>query len=334
MYWEPGDEIVVFCGEKSGKYTTDIAAPSGTASFKGTLGSDTLPEELDLWAVYPYSSDAVFDGETITTVLPSEQTARDGSFGKGMNIAVAHSNSTDIQFYNVGGGIRFSIAEDGVKKVMFEGLKGEIISGRIKIGFKEGRPVVKEVTDGSQFITLLPPVGKKAFEKDTWYYIVAIPGSLDGGYKLRFYKDSDYARKVSEKAATVKRSAYSDVEKADNGIKYEGITTHFPETKEEWEQSFDLTEEIGRQVAHLMDSLSVAGSEEYDFYSELIGKIEGVALFFKALIRFVKTVEIDKRQCTPMVSFRIVGELSHKLITQVKVFIVVRSCRTEIEIHQ
>ena len=235
VFWEPGDEIMVFTGEKSAKFTTDITASSATATFKGTFGEETWPEDIDLWAVYPYSEEAMFDGETITTTLPSEQVARAGSFGKDMNLAIAHSFGTTLQFYNVCGGIRFSVTEEGIKKVMFEGLNGEIISGKVKIGLSEdGKPVIQEVTGGSQFITLLPPSGRETFQKDTWYYIVAIPGALEKGYKLRFYRDTDYARRVSEKGVEIKRSIYGSIEKADEGIEYEVQTTHFPETEEEW----------------------------------------------------------------------------------------------------
>ncbi len=134
VFWEPGDEITVFMSEKAAKFTTDKTAASGTATFKGTFGDQGWPEEPDLWAVYPFCEDAVFDGETITTTLPSEQVAREGSFGKDMNLSIAHSNYSTLQFYNVGGGIRFSVLEEGIKKVMFEGLSGEIISGKVKIG--------------------------------------------------------------------------------------------------------------------------------------------------------------------------------------------------------
>lgn len=253
VYWEPGDEIAVFMGEQSAKFTTDITAASGTATFKGTFGDQGWPEKLDLWAIYPFSEEAVFDGETITTTLPSEQVAREGSFGKDMNLAIAHSNSSTLQFYNVGGGIRFSVLEEGIKKVMFEGLSGEIISGKVKIGLDEsGKPEVKEVTGGSQFLTLLPPSGKETFEPGAWYYIVAIPGTLDGGYKLRFYKDSDYARKVSEKAVQIKRSIFGNIEKADEGIEYEPQATHFPETKEDWITSVNLTNQINDRINSLL----------------------------------------------------------------------------------
>ncbi len=274
VYWEPGDEIAVFMGEKSANFTTDITAASGTATFKGTFGDTTWPEEPDLWAVYPYSEEATFDGETITTVLPSEQVAREGSFGKDMNLSIAHSTSASLQFYNVGGGIRFSVTEEGIKKVMFEGLSGEIISGKVKIGLDEnGKPVVQEVTGGSQFITLLPPAGKETFEPGAWYYIVAIPGSLEGGYKLRFYKDSDYARKVSEKKVEIKRSTFGNIEKADEGIEYEATTTHFPVTEKEMKESNQIAMDIASSISHLVQDYENLKPQEL---AESINAIDGV----------------------------------------------------------
>ena len=276
VFWEPGDEIAVFTGEQSAKFTTDITAASGTATFKGTFGDATWPEDIDLWAVYPFSEDAVFDGETITTTLPSEQVAREGSFGKDMNLAISHSNSSTLQFYNVGGGIRFSVTEEGIKKVMFEGLSREIISGKVKIGFEDGLPVVKEVTGGSQFITLLPPTGQETFQPGAWYYIVAIPGSLEGGYKLRFYKDTDYARKVSEKAVEIKRSVFGNVEKADDGINFEPQTTHFPETDDEIVVSVALTQSIHKEVYSILWENKYSGEKDINEIVEEILQIDGV----------------------------------------------------------
>ena len=262
VLWEPGDEIAVFSGELSGKFVSSLKKkPSAAAVFKGELGLESWPEEMDIWAVYPYSEDAFFDGETITTTLPSEQIAKDGMFGKDMNLAIAHSNTSTLQFYNVGGGIRFSVTEEGIKKVIFEGLNGEIISGKVKIGFdKDGLPEIQEITKGSQFITLLPPDGQETFEKDTWYYIVAIPGSLEKGYKLRFYKDTDYARKVSDNAMKIKRSFYRDMAEADEEIEYEAQTTHFPDTKKEWKGSLQISYSIADEFDEIKKGIIDSGT--------------------------------------------------------------------------
>lgn len=221
VYWEPGDEIKVFVDGKSGKFTTDITASSASATFKGTLGDDAWTEGMELWAVYPYSKDAVFSGGTITTTLPSEQVARFGSFGKGMNLSVAHSSGDRLQFYNVGGGIRFRLTQEGIKKVTFEGYGGEFLSGTVKIGFDEnGKPVVREVADGSRVITLLPPSGNDSFPTNVWFYCVAIPGSLASGYKLEFYRESEYSRMASDKAVTIKRSIFGSIDNADEGCEF------------------------------------------------------------------------------------------------------------------
>ena len=279
VLWNPGDEIAVFSGELSGKFESTLKKkPSSAAVFRGDLGLEAWPEELDIWAVYPYSEEASFDGETITTVLPSEQIARDGEFGKDMNLAIAHSNTSTLQFYNVGGGLRFSVTEDGIKKVIFEGLSGEIISGKVKIGFSEdGVPEIRKVVSGSQFITILPPDGQETFQKDTWYYIVVIPGSLEHGYKMRFYKDSDYARKVSNNALKIKRSFYRDLENADDGIEYDVQTIHFPETKEEWKESLQLSYSIADEFDEIENAIINSGTSiAIEDLRDRVSLIEGV----------------------------------------------------------
>ena len=223
VYWEPGDGISVFSGEKSGKFTTDITASSATASFIGTLGKDAWTEGMDLWAVYPYSSDAVFSDETITTVLPAQQVARAGSFGKDMNLAIAHSTTSELQFYNVGGGVRFSLSQDGITEVVLEGLNGETLAGKIKVGFQDGKPTVLDVTEGSTSITVSPAEGE-SFKKDTWYYLVAIPGALEKGFKLHFLTADNLGSRVFDKAVTIKRSLFGTLTHADEGATYTPVS--------------------------------------------------------------------------------------------------------------
>ena len=123
VWWEPGDEIAVFWKGWCGKFVSDLSAPASTATFLGSLAGWTGGSEI--WAVYPYSDEASFDGQCITTTLPSRQTARAGSFAKDMNLAIAKSVNRTLEFYNVGGGVCFSVAEDSVKKVIFEGLNDD-----------------------------------------------------------------------------------------------------------------------------------------------------------------------------------------------------------------
>ena len=224
VYWEWGDEIAVFSGTQKGCFYTSISEPSDTAPFYGYLDDGSTGAGMDLWALYPYSWAASFENESITTVLPARQVAREGSFGKGMNLAVAHSaTGSTLQFYNVGGGVRFSVQEDGIREVVFQGLDGEWLSGKIRIGFRDGLPAVLDVEKGRQSLSLFAPNGG-TFQKDTWYYFVAIPGALEKGFEMHYFKEDAHGFRVFEKSVTVKRSTYGTITHADEGVAYSAFS--------------------------------------------------------------------------------------------------------------
>lgn len=224
VYWEPGDEIAVFMGEKSAKFTTDITAASGTATFKGTFGDESWPEEPDLWAVYPYSEEAVFDGETITTTISSVQIAREESFAQGANVSIAHSTSSNLQFYNVCGGVRFTVEEEGISSVRFVSSNHEPIAGKVKVSFKNDLPYIDSVIKGEDSIVLYAPEGT-AFVPGKFYYFTALPVSLSAGYTLSLFRDNQSASKEYQDMITIKRSLFGTLKNVDKGIEYHEIVT-------------------------------------------------------------------------------------------------------------
>ncbi len=224
VFWEKGDEIKVFAGTASGRFVSDVESGiASTAIFTGSLGG-AWTEGSPLWAVYPFSDEAVLEGETLTAELPAVQTARSMSFAQNMNLSVARTTTASLQFYNVGGGVCFTLMEGGIQKVVFEGLNGEILAGKVKIAFQEDRPVVQEVVEGSTTVTLEAPEGKTLEGDGVWYYIVALPGTLEKGFKLSFYKGNTVAQKTFAKTVTVKRSIYGEVPNADAGASYVPVT--------------------------------------------------------------------------------------------------------------
>lgn len=251
VFWESGDDIAVFSGNRSARFVTDLDIESPAASFSGELPG--WVEGQELWAVYPYSEEASFDGQTITTVLPAVQVARAGSFGQGMNLSVAKAFENTLYFYNVGGGIRFSVLEEGVKRVVFEGRNGEELAGTVKIGFDENEfPKVQEVISGFTSVTLLPPEGQEYFDTDVWYYMVAIPGPLEKGYKMTLVKDDYYGERFNFQSLSIKRSIYGSIMYADNGVEFDNPIIHFPETESEWAESIALTESLSDKIQPLI----------------------------------------------------------------------------------
>ena len=210
LYWQPGDQISLFygMGDNGGrKFTSTITQDALKANFRGTIdvitggGEDSQIEEPYFWGVYPYREDIVCDGTTITTTLADVQTAVEGNFDRGLFISVGRSKGMEMPFYNVCGGIRFSVCHEGIVQIIFSGNNNEVLAGRVKVGFgSNGKPEVQEVLDGKTTITVNAPNGG-TFEVGKTYYLITLPrtgdNSLSVGMRASFVKEdmTNYFRK-------------------------------------------------------------------------------------------------------------------------------------------
>lgn len=222
VLWEPGDEIKLFFNGNGSRLTSSLTAPAGVSSFSGTFNgvisfSEGFSDATPLWGLYPYRADATADNKSVTTTLPSEQTGRAGSFAKGTFITLAKSHDLKMGFYNVCGGVRFSLVNDNIKEVVLEGRNGEDLAGKVKLTFDGNYPVVSEVLSGGKSITLTAPNGG-CFEKGEWYYIVVLPGTLSNGFKLTLNTADKYAVRESSSSVTVKRGVFGNLEDVDKGL--------------------------------------------------------------------------------------------------------------------
>ena len=252
IFWEDGDAIMVYFLDAE-KFTTSLSAPSRTADFTGTQRWDiyaSRPDfefDLDLWALYPYEAAGqkrwcIDNNETVNyieTAVPYIQTATVGTFDRAAFLSAAQgivnsSRSMDaLTFYNVCGGVKFSIQEEGVEKVVLFANGGEKLAGDVRVSFDtDGKPYCyipsPGVTLGPQkeysHIELRAPEGE-TFEKGKWYCIAAIPATLEQGFTLRFTKKVNGLEVVAGEyvhsdPVTVKRAVWGKVGDADEGDIY------------------------------------------------------------------------------------------------------------------
>ena len=226
VYWEAGDVINVFFKGNGGRFVsqnTDLAAVTDFAgTFYGLVGANEGAGSSNaIWGLYPYRADATSDGQSVTTTLPDIQTARAGSFAKNTHISLACAQNLDLAFYNVTGGLRFSVTQEGIKSVTFEGNNGETLAGTIKLAFTNGIPVVQEVSEEKTSITLKAQSGT-TFQVGEWYYLSAIPGSLSNGFTLTFNTEDKSAQLVSKGPVSFKRGVYGSLANVDAGLVFKG----------------------------------------------------------------------------------------------------------------
>lgn len=216
IYWKPGDEINIFYGTTGTHYTSQNAVNATTAVFSTSdvIGSTESASE-NIWGLYPYNSSATCTGSAVNTTLPSTQYGVPGTFDDDLFITLAHNTSTVLKFYNVCGGIKFSLSRDDITTVTFRGNNNEDIAGDISLAFSESLPTVS-VTSGEKEITLTPKAGG-TFASGEYYYIVLNPVTLSSGFTMTFDTDTQIGTfEYTAKAITLKRAVFSKKDNIDS----------------------------------------------------------------------------------------------------------------------
>ncbi len=221
VWWAGEESINVFTSSgKSAKFTSTGTEARATAEFTGAFDSAVSKGET-FYAVYPYSENNSFSDGKITMTVPSEQTAVEGSFADDLFPSIAVSQSNEFSFLHVCGGFRFTLSQEGIKRIIFEAGGHQPIAGKASVRFDDaGIPIAEiAVENGHSAIAINAPEGD-VFKIDTWYYIAAVPAKLTGGYRLSFYKDGSWGSKTFSTAVTVKRGVFGGRHSVDSDVTF------------------------------------------------------------------------------------------------------------------
>ena len=227
ILWTPYDEINVFFGSEGFRYVSQNSQNAANAVFRSTdEGAEMAEGEADsIWGLYPYDRDAVCDGASVTTTLPGTQRGVPETFDDDLFITLAHSTTNTLKFFNVCGGVRFSLTRSDIASVTFKGNNGEDIAGDISLTFVNGVPKAT-VVNGLQEITLTPRNGR-TFEKDVNYCIVVLPVTLSGGFTITFTTENGTVAEFeyTDKPITIKRSTFGRKADFDSYSTFVGFKT-------------------------------------------------------------------------------------------------------------
>ena len=225
IWWSANEEINAFFGSRfAGRFTSTNTTTAETATFQGALNVlvGTIEEENDLseyWAVYPYNAGNTCDGHSVTLPVSSEQTASAGTFADKFFPAVANSKTLELAFYNVCGGARFSVTQEGVTKVIFKSNDGSPMAGKVKVGFgDDDKPQLLEFTEPVDSVIVSAPEG--GFVPGTNYFAAMLPQTHAGGMSVALFTSDKKANKSLSSSITVHRSSFGILDNLDEGLVY------------------------------------------------------------------------------------------------------------------
>lgn len=263
VFWQPGDQIAVFFNSVKVPFTSYNSVDAASAYFVGNLdlttahneGSDgTLTGEYAYLGLYPlyipgmysenndfywthnrdlyhmyyeYQSDqsicSCSEGIVSTAMFPWQRGV-EGTFDRFLNIAFAQSaDYHELSFYNVLGGIRFTVQSPDITRITFRSNKGESLAGQFSVKMDaNGKPSITDVSIPYDAVTVSLD-DDKPFTPGEWYYLMMFPGVLSEGYTMEFYKADAMAKKVVSSSTEVKRSVFGSLQNPDQGLTYEPL---------------------------------------------------------------------------------------------------------------
>ena len=213
--WTAGDKITVHNGVKGFEFVSDVQEACKSAEFTYN-GGDFTAGSGAVVAVYPAGEwNADIAAKTVSVSVPAVQKAVAGSYDPDAAVSVAYSTDDHLRFKNTTALLKFKVAGDGIKRVVFEGLGGEAVCGDIDVAFTEDGQGVAGVTvmDASEG-TRVVLEADSAFDPQQTYYMAVIPQAFEKGFAFYFQvsgSDMLYTAKEYAKGYDLKRNVVLNV---------------------------------------------------------------------------------------------------------------------------
>lgn len=224
VFWSPGDEIAVFT--KAGapaRFTSSETQPKQRVSFQGKVDDKPYAASY-LYAVYPYDPSTTFDGSTFHATVPALQTAVEDSFDPKAFLSGGSSRTQSVSFKHLGGGVKFSVTEEGITAVTLYGVNEEPLAGQVDFAIgSDGVPTLKSVPGPEAYVTLTAPDGG-TFEPGKYYHIATLPASLPDGFTLLFEReDGRVASRTVSQAVEIQRTHFLKLTEADRDLTFTDV---------------------------------------------------------------------------------------------------------------
>lgn len=186
ILWVEGDAISVF--DDSGSCTghlfeSELSEDRTWARFRGQIAEGS--QSLNI--VYPYDAAASCSGTTLTTTLPTTQTATPGSFANGAALAFASCSlgqyyipTEDIIFEPLTAVLAFTMPSyiEGASSVVVSANNEAHIAGTVNVN--TATAAISSVS-GSNSVT----VAVNELTAGSTYYVSIAPGTYEGGFSFR-----------------------------------------------------------------------------------------------------------------------------------------------------
>lgn len=217
VLWQPNDVIRAYTEGYSGDLQSVNTANVQSTYFSGDVYADpdVVGTSDKVWAAYPASAVRAFSNGEFCLSQSDTIKAVAGSFDPSAFICIASSATDALQFYNVLGGICFTVLGSEINCVTLTGNSDEPLCGDFEATLSN-LPEITSVSNPKTAITLIADEGEYLVPGE-WYFIPILPANFKKGFTLEF-KNGDVliATTVLDKEVKIARSMFGRIPIADS----------------------------------------------------------------------------------------------------------------------
>ena len=198
--WDIGDQIKLVW---NGGNVTSSPLTSAGSTARFSFASN--PGEGNVYAVYPASITASYDGSTFSVTVPATQ---DGTFANAAIEVSELSGGTDLNFKNLGSLLEIGVTASDTRSIVIGTYGGAKIAGTAPVTFSAGVPVVGEITGGTTVTLNVSGAGT--------YYAALLPVNASEGFYVELHDAADgggniIAKKIGRNALNLPRKKLKEL---------------------------------------------------------------------------------------------------------------------------
>ena len=218
--WQPGDRIMVF--QDSDVYSDFVYSgddPSDKALFSGNLNA--YSDKARHFAVFPSSSARGFEKGVVSVLINDNYDIPSGTDVTELSCpAVSTASGHVFRFMNILGGIRFTLTEEGIRKITVAGNGDEDVAGEASFSFDaEGYPSITGIRSGKKTVSLRRS-GGASFETGREYRLPVLPCEFKDGLTVSFEMTGSTAVKEWHHPVAIERNSFVSIYSIDQGIEF------------------------------------------------------------------------------------------------------------------
>jgi len=181
VHWSSADRIMVFSGTTAGAISETASVQSDRRMADFTVKTTLADTYHALYPIYDKAAYS-FDNEYIVAYLPTQQTAVEGSFADGTNLAIAKSEGSSLYFRNAGAllAVKNPTNYAGTIKIVSRDCSVKM-TGEANISYNNGDPKVVSSANAVNYVEFKSGLTNT---KDQIFNAVVYPGNYASGFDV------------------------------------------------------------------------------------------------------------------------------------------------------